>query len=39
VLHADVQYQYGFKRGEAPPVATRIAWRMKKTASGWVVER
>ena len=39
VLHADVQYQYGFKRGESPPVATRIAWRMKKTANGWVVEK
>jgi hypothetical protein len=39
VLHADVQYQYGFKRGVAPPPPSRrIVWRMRKTPNGWVVE-
>ena len=37
VLHAVVQYQYGFKRGVAPPPPARpIAWPMRKTANGWV---
>jgi hypothetical protein len=40
VLHADVRYEYAFKRGVAPPLPpTRVAWRMRKTASGsWVVQ-
>jgi ketosteroid isomerase-like protein len=39
VLHADVQYQYGFKRGVAPPPPSmRVAWRMHKTPSGWQVQ-
>ena len=37
VLHVNVQYQYEFKRGTAPPLpGSRVAWTMRKTPAGWV---
>ena len=39
VLLADVQYQFGFSRGDPQTTSTRIAWRMRKTPAGWVVEK
>ena len=39
VLLADVQYQFGFSRGDPQTTSTRIAWRMRKTPAGWIVEK
>jgi hypothetical protein len=37
VLKADVQYQYEFRRGDAPPTpAQPVVWNMRKTPNGWV---
>ena len=39
VLHADVQYNYGFKRGPPQTPSAQVVWRMRRTSSGWVVEK
>ena len=36
VLQADVQYQFGFSRGDPQTTSAQIAWRMRKTPNGWV---
>jgi len=37
VLKVDVQYKYGFRRGESPPLKSeRYEWPMRKIAGQWV---
>jgi serine/threonine protein kinase/actin-related protein len=39
VLRADVQYVFGFRRGDPQTTSARITWQMRKTPTGWVVEK